>query len=358
MPDTTRKAVVAGGNGVTGRAIIQHLETLPCWETVGLSRREPEFGTNSPFVAVDLLDRHDVEEKLSGITDATDLVYAAYQPRPSWAELVEPNMVMLRNVVEILEKASPKLRHVTLIQGGKVYGSHLGPYRTPAREDDSRHLPPEFYYDQEDYLRSRADEGGWTWSALRPDAIAGFAVGTPMNLLMVIGVYAAICRELGVPFRFPGKPGAYRALTQVTDARIVGQAVEWAATEPSAAGEAFNVTNSDPMRWEHVWPQLAEHFRVPRADPLPFSLTEFMADKTAVWNRIVERHGLRPYPFDRVASWWFGDFVFGMDYDNIFSTAKIRQHGFTGGIDTERMFTELFTELVKQRVLPPGIEPS
>jgi hypothetical protein len=33
-----------------------------------------------------------------------------------------------------------------------------------------------------------------------------------MNLLMVIAVYAAISKELGLPLRFPGTEAAYRAL--------------------------------------------------------------------------------------------------------------------------------------------------
>jgi hypothetical protein len=37
----------------------------------------------------------------------------------------------------------------------------------------------------------------------RPEAVCGYAVGNPMNLLMVISVYAAISKELGLPLRFP-----------------------------------------------------------------------------------------------------------------------------------------------------------
>ena len=36
------------------------------------------------------------------------------------------------------------------LEGGKAYGSDLGPYKTPAREDDPRLMSPNFYYDQED----------------------------------------------------------------------------------------------------------------------------------------------------------------------------------------------------------------
>jgi hypothetical protein len=51
---------------------------------------------------------------------------------------VAPNLAMLSNLVEAVEPRSPALRRVVLLQGSKWYGSHLGPYRTPADEDDPR----------------------------------------------------------------------------------------------------------------------------------------------------------------------------------------------------------------------------
>jgi hypothetical protein len=84
---------------------------------------------------------------------------------------------------------------------------------------------------------------------------------------MAIAVYAAICGELGVPFSFPGKRGAWTALYEVTDARILAQAAHWAATTPSAAGEAFNITNGDDFRWCNMWPKFADMFGLPNAEP-------------------------------------------------------------------------------------------
>jgi hypothetical protein len=61
----------------------------------------------------------------------------------------------------------------------------------------------------------------WTWSAIRPSVVCGFALGNPMNLAMVIAVYAAISKELGLPLRFPGKPGAYDKLLEMTDVGLL-----------------------------------------------------------------------------------------------------------------------------------------
>jgi hypothetical protein len=111
-----------------------------------------------------------------------------------------------------------------LYQGGKAYGADLGPFKTPAREDDPRLMGPNFYYDQEDFLKERQSGRPWHYTVLRPEAVSGFAVGNPMNLIMVIGVYAAISKELGLPLRFPGPEAAYRALYQMTSAHILAKA--------------------------------------------------------------------------------------------------------------------------------------
>ena len=110
------------------------------------------------------------------------------------------------------------LRHVTVYQRGKAYGADLGPFKTPAREDDPRLMPPSFYYDQEDARRRRQKGKSWHFTALRPEAVCGYSIGNPMNLTMVIAVYAAISKELGLPLRFPGTMAAYHALYQVTSA--------------------------------------------------------------------------------------------------------------------------------------------
>ena len=70
-------------------------------------------------------------------------------------------------------------------------------------------MPPEFNVDQQAFLEDRQRGKEWTWSAMRPSVVIGFALGNPMNLAMVIAVYASMSKELGLPLRFPGKPGAY-----------------------------------------------------------------------------------------------------------------------------------------------------
>lgn len=347
-----RTAVVVGGLGVIGRKLVEHLLGIGGWRVVALSRRQPDFATKAEFISVDLLDRADAEAKLSGLADATHIFYAAFQARPTWAEHNAPNLAMLVNSVEPIERASPGLRHVHLVEGNKWYGSHLGPFKTPAKEDDPPHMLPNFYYDQEMWLRQHQQGKRWSWSALRPHTVCGFALGNPMNITTVIAVYAAISKELGLPLRYPGKPGAFRAVYQCTDSEVLAKAMVFCATEAKAANNVFNVTNGDYFRWEHLWPRFAEVFGMPFAGVQTISLSEFMADKAPLWDAIVKKHGLQPIPYGEVAAWPFGDYVFGTDWDVMTSTLKIRQAGFHEYVDSEEMFLRLFAQFRRMKVIP------
>ncbi|WP_328603089.1 SDR family oxidoreductase [Amycolatopsis sp. NBC_00345] len=342
-------ALVAGANGIIGRNLIEHLRGLGGWDVVGLSRRGGP-GT----IAVDLLDAADTRAKLADAGDTTHLFYAAYQDRPSWAELVAPNVAMLESLVNGLEPAAPGLRHVSLMQGYKVYGAHLGPFKTPARETDAGHMPPEFNVGQQAFLERRRAGQAWSWSAIRPSVVGGTTLGgtrsgNPMNLALVIAVYASISKKLGLPLRFPGRPGAYTSLLEMTDARLLAEATVWAAT--STADQAYNIANGDLFRWSELWPKIAAYFELEVAPPLPMSLDVVMADKGPLWTEMAAEHGLKPSYAD-VSAWGFGDFVFSWDYDMFADTSKSRRAGFHSYVETEQMFYRLFDEFRRERVIP------
>lgn len=347
-----KTALVVGANGVIGRNLIAYLETLPEWDIIGVSRRGGESCGRVRYVAADLLDEKDAREKLGGLSEVTHLFYAAYQDRPTWAELVPPNLAMLVNAVNAVEAASPNLKHISLMQGYKVYGAHLGPFKTPAKETDAYHMPPEFNVDQQQFLERRQPGSAWTWSALRPSVVCGFALGNPMNLAMVIAVYAAMSKELGLPLRFPGKPGAYNSLLEMTDAGLLAKATVWAATDERCANQAFNITNGDLFRWNELWPKIAADFGLETAPPLQMSLETVMADKEPLWNTMVEKYGLQPNSYKDVSSWRFGDFVFGWDYDFFADGSKARRFGFHEFVDTEAMFLDIFADLRRRKVIP------
>lgn len=349
-------AVVVGALGVIGRYIVDRLAAEPGWEVVGVSRRRGEDRPRVRYLPVDLLDERASREALAGLGDATHVFYAAFQaaagPAAGYAANVAANRDMLVNAVSAIDRAAPGLRRVVLVTGTKYYGVHLGPYRTPARETDPRHLPPNYYFDQIDWLAGFQKGKTWDRVELRPQTLCGFAPGTPMSIVPVIAVYAAICRELGLPLRFPGKPGAWRSLYQVTESAHFANAALWAATEPRCANQAYNVTNGDYFRWCNVWPRIAEAFDMPWAEPQTISLTAHMADKAPLWDEMVRRHQLQPYRFDEVVSWAFGDYVFGAEWDVMSSVTKARQHGFHDVVDSEEMFVRLLRTFREQRIVP------
>ncbi len=352
MSETNRSVLVAGAQGVIGQAAAEHFSAAPGTVVYGLSRRAIENLPGVIPVTVDLLSPPDVERAIAPLSDVTHIIFGAYIEKDTPGERSEVNVAMLCNLVTVVERSAPGLKHVTIYQGGKAYGADLGPFKTPAREDDPRLMSPNFYYDQEDYLRTVQAGKKWSFSILRPEAVCGYAVGNPMNLTMVIAVYAAISREMGLPLRFPGPEGAYRALYQVTSADILARAADWAGKTPSAANEIFNITNGDYFRWQFMWPRIAKAFGMEVAEPVPMPLKVYMADKAALWAKMTEKYGLEPIAYNHLVSWGFGDFIFHSAFDNISSTIKARRHGFHDCIDTEDMFTQFFEDLRKRRIIP------
>ncbi|WP_243042633.1 SDR family oxidoreductase [Dyella sedimenti] len=348
----SKVALVVGAQGVIGRNLVDHLATLDDWRVIGLSRRGGHAEGRVRHVAVDLLDAADARDKLAPLREVTHVFYAAYQDRPSWSELVPPNLAMLVHVVDAIEAAAAGLRHISLMQGYKVYGGHLGPFKTPARETDAVFMPPEFMHDQQRFLEQRQQGAAWNWSAIRPAVVGGFALGNPMNLALAIAVYASMSKELGLPLRFPGRPDAYGPLLQMTDAGLLAQATVWAATEPRCANQAFNIANGDLFRWSEMWPFIARYFGLELAPPLPLSLDSAMADKEPLWRAMIERHGLAPNAYAGVSSWRFADFVFSWNYDMFGDDAKARRFGFHAYVDTFEMFTRLFDDFRRRNIIP------
>ena len=353
---TKKTAVVVGALGVIGRYIVDRLAAEPGWKVVGLSRRQGEDRANVRYLSVDLLDAHASEQSLAQLTDATHMFYCAFQATGTqaadYARGTQVNLDMLVNSVSAIEAVAKKLTRVVLVTGTKYYGSHLGAFRTPAKETDARHMPPDFYFDQIDWLTARQSGKPWTWAELRPQTLCGFAPGTAMSIIPVIAVYAAISKQLGLPLRFPGTQACFDAVCQMTDARILAQAMRWAATEPRAANQSFNIVNGDLFRWKNLWEKLARHFGMENGGVQTVPLAKLMADKEPLWASIVKKHGLRPLAMAEIANWTYADSTFSQGWDHISSPMKSRLAGFQACIDTEDMFIEHLERFRMEKVIP------
>lgn len=361
MPGTV---LVVGASGLVGAAAVDAFLDAG-WDVVALSRRRPEVASTAPFrhLALDLLDADACRTAAGSLAGVTHVVYTALFEKPGlvagWRERdqMDTNLAMLRNLLDPLVEAAP-LQHVTLLQGTKAYGVHRHPIRIPARERHPRDDHPNFYWLQEDHLRQVRAERGVGWTILRPQLVVGPSYGVAMNLPPVIGAYAAICRAEGRPFGFPG---GLSYVTEAVDVRLVADAALWAATEPRARGEHFNVTNGEVFEWRDLWPALADVLGVTPGPDEPVRLGEFLPGTSDVWDEIVRRHGLRPLGLRELLgeSHHYADYCFAHGAKRVpppafVSTVKIKQAGFCGTWDTEESMRHWLQVLIDRRVLPPA----
>ena len=350
------KALVVGATGISGwnaaRLLLEH-----GWEVHGVSRRPPDGLDGIRPIAVDVTDSEATAAALSR-GGFTHVFYCTWMRRPTEAENRRVNGSMLRNVLGAVARGGT-VEHVALVTGLKHY---LGPFEaygkapveTPFREDQPRLAYENFYYDQEDILFGAAGRDGFTWSVHRAHSLIGWALGNAMNMGITLAVYGTLCRELGLPFVFPGSPQQYEGIVDVTDAELLAEQFEFSATTPAAANQALNVVNGDVFRWRRMWRVLAEDLGVEPAEypgearPLEVSMRGY--DDT--WREIVARRGLRETELETLASWWHSDSDLGRPMETFASMTKSRTLGFHGFRDSEQTFLSLFQRLRAERVIP------
>jgi nucleoside-diphosphate-sugar epimerase len=355
--------LVVGASGLIGSAAVSAFAAAG-WDVTAVSRRPPEIEAVRDFrhLKLDLSDREACRGALAELEGIGHVVYAAAYESPGlvagWSdpEQMSTNRAMIANVIDPLA-ATGSLRHVSVMQGTKAYGVHLHPIPLPARESAPRDQHENFYWLQEDYIRAAASRDGFDWTILRPVGIVGPSWGTAYSTPPVIGAFAAICHEDGLPFAFPG--GNIFPARQVVDARLVGSALVWAASSPAAAGQHFNLTNGEVFSWTELWPLFAELFGLSAAPPRPLRLAEFLPDHEPTWQRIVERHGLRDIALSQLLgqSHFYADYTFGagaaeLTPPALVSDVKIRQAGFGGAMNTEDTFRWALGKLIDRGLLP------
>jgi nucleoside-diphosphate-sugar epimerase len=358
-----KKVLVTGASGLLGVAAIEKFLSAG-WEVVGVSRRKPELPSrrNMEFLSADLRDKEATRAAFESLTDITHIAYAAIHEKPElvagWSskDQIETNNAMLRNVVEPIVRAASNFQHISILQGTKIYGVHLHPIPIPARERDARKDHENFFFDHEDYLREMGAQHGFNYTALRPQLVTGPTPGA-LNVLPAISVYAAIRREKGEPFSFPGGPSF---VWEAADADLVADVMVWAAQSPQAANEAFNITNGDVFEWRSLWPALAETLGVETGPDMPMSVAVYLKENADVWSQIVAKYDLRSRNLRELVGQGdqHVDFAFAYGAPEgpraFVSTIKLRQAGFTKTIDTEDSFRNALQSLIDRKLLPPA----
>ena len=348
------KALVVGASGISGWNTARHLLERG-WEVAGVSRRPAEGLDGLQPILVDVTDRDATAAALAG-GGFTHVFYTTWARQPTEAENRAVNGAMLENV---LDAVAGTAEHVALVTGLKHY---LGPFEaygrlpveTPFREDQARLPYPNFYYDQEDILLAASARDGHSWSVHRAHSMIGWALGNAMNMGVTLAVYGTLCRELGLPFVFPGSPQQYTGVVDVTDAALLAEQLAWAATTPAAANQALNIVNGDVFRWRRMWTLLAADLGVEPAEypGEPRPLEAAMHGYDDAWRELVARHGLRETELATLASWWHSDSDLGRPMETFADMTKSRSLGFLGFRDSERTFLSLFDRLRAERVIP------
>jgi nucleoside-diphosphate-sugar epimerase len=356
--------LVAGATGLVGRAAMQHFARSGV-RTTAASRRRPFDTYGADFVALDLTDPAACADALGPLDDVTQVVFAALHEESDlvagWLQErhIKRNGAMLRNLLEVVDRASPALRNVTILQGPKAYGVHVGSIRPGAREDrDERRDVPNFYWEQEDYLKAKQVGRGWGWTVFRPALVVGEAIGGAMNLIAALGVYAALLKDQGLPLAYPGGVGS---LLEATDTELMARAFDWAGRDAAAANQTFNITNGELFSLKDQWPVIAEALGMAVGPDAPLAFADELPKAAAAWDRIRETHGLAAPGLDAFIgqSFQFADFVLARGsvearQPSAMSSIKIRRAGFDETLYTDDMLRKWFRRYQDDRLLPPA----
>jgi nucleoside-diphosphate-sugar epimerase len=352
-----KQALIVGISGVIGRALAEKLKAEG-WAVAGLSRGRGAVPEGCTSLVADLTDANAVKVALDSIKPDA-LFFSVWARQENEKANIRVNGMMVKNVIEALgDRLSGA--HVALVTGLKHY---LGPFEaygkgtvpvTPFREEQGRQPVDNFYYAQEDEIFAGAEKYGYRWSVHRPHSIIGYAVGNAMNMGLTLAVYATLCREKGWPFIFPGSVEQWNGITDVTDAGLLAEQLNWATSSPNAANEDFNAVNGDVFRWNWLWPRLAAYFGIESAgftgNMMP--LEGRMQDAAAAWQEIVSRYQLKESDVNRLASWWHTDADLGRPMEAFTDMSKSRKAGFTGYRSTLDSFTQLFDKLKSENIIP------
>ncbi|CAJ2653994.1 unnamed protein product [Trifolium pratense] len=365
-------ALVVGVTGMAGLSLaetLKHPDSLGApWKVYGAARRSPDDWFPSSIldgvITFDAVNSADTHAKLSPIAqEITHLFWVTFQFNADEDVNIAVNKTMLLNVLNAL-KSSPlsPLTHITLQTGTKHY---MGPVQDPVRStqlitheppfnENMPRLPyPNFYYALEDLVASYAPK--ITYSIHRSSIIIGASARSAHNALMMLAAYAAICRHLGLPFRYPGNKYTWHHFCDMTDAHVLAKQHVWAAVTEKAKNEAFNCTNGDVFSWKSVWKLLSEVFDVEFVEldeNDEFDLVELMSDKGEVWDLIVEKYGLHKTKLKEIACYEAMVPVVRFEFQHVSSMNKSKDFGFFEYVDTFKSIRFWLAKLREMKLIP------
>lgn len=351
-------ALVVGSTGIAGSNLAKEL-LVQGWTTYGLSRTAKLNPVGVRPIQADLLDVDQLKQALQGVKP-THIFFSTWMQGASEEANIQINSALVRNLLDSLADQK-SIQHVALVTGLKHY---LGPFEsymqqgamleTPVREEQPRLAFPNFYYAQEDVLYAAALRDGFTWSVHRPHTVIGKALGNLMNMGTTLAVYAAICKEAGLPFIFPGSEAQWNGLSDLTAADVLAKQLIWAADTPEAANNCYNVVNGDLFRWRKLWQELADWFGIAYEGYKDCArpLTAILAGKEGLWQAMAAKYNLQESDLHRVSSAWHTDLDLGRPMEVMTDMYNSRTRGFTAYAATKDSFLQLFEELRADKIIP------
>ena len=153
-----KKVLIAGASGLVGYAAARAFIKAG-WKVIALSRRIPPGLDEAICLPINLRDPRTLDALNEHLQGLTHVVYAALYEKDDliagWQdqEQMTVNLAMLQHLMDHLFERT-NIQQLSLLQGTKAYGSHLGPIPVPARERLPRHDHAKFYCLQEDYLKA------------------------------------------------------------------------------------------------------------------------------------------------------------------------------------------------------------
>jgi nucleoside-diphosphate-sugar epimerase len=347
-----RKTLIAGATGQIGSSVGMHLMGLGDWGPLGLART-PDPHAPYPMLAIDLTNANDCQQKLTHLQGITHVLYAArFDHFGGELESKDTNVAMLRHLLDALEHTSNELQHIHLVHGTKYYGHTVKERRTPYREDDACGNYKSFYFEQQQLVEQRQLGQNWSWSISRPHAFCNYRTDEARNMLLVLGLYASILRELGEPLHFPGTPRSFEVKTQFSWLPTLARSAVWMMTAPQCANQAYNIVNGDPVSWSQLWPVFAKYFKMEVGQPNSGTFAKFASDKDAIWQSMIKKYDLKKTDLQTVAQWPYGDYVLSLQWDVVSDMAKAQRDGFTETINTPKMFTGGFDYFREHKIIP------
>lgn len=359
-----RTVLVAGASGFVGTAATERFVAEGA-RVIGIARHRPDWRVEgADYILVDLRDAGSCTALAERVREVTHLVYAAVNETPgdliaAWTDPhhAERNGMMFDNLLGVLEKNAPALRHVTLVHGTKAYATHR-PDRhipVPLREYMPRPDNDDFYFRQEDRLWAGAAAWDYGWTVLRAPILCGGGRGSNLNNLLAIAVFASLRRDAGLDLPFPGTWPSL-GVTEMVDVELFARAIDWASTAESARDQIFNVANGDAFTWADLWPVIAEEIDLPLGIPIPLSVRAYVDGEVERWTEMVRRHGLSVD--GRLA--FLGESASLVDFavNNtsrpiLTSTIRIRQAGFHDCVDTAESVIGWLRRWRAERLIPP-----